>query len=74
MKIIHAHCESDWEGLYIDGICVAQEHSLRLGSILELIKDRGQPIAEYEPKWVDPDWMDEQGYLPEDIKEVQWSK
>lgn len=72
MKIVLAQCESDWEGLYIDGVCVAEDHSLRLGSILELIQKRGTAITEFTSKWVDSEWMDERSDLPENIMEVKW--
>jgi hypothetical protein len=59
----------DWEGLYIDGICYEQNHTLSASDVLSTLKDFGISV---DIKSVDEEWMEEEGYLPEYLKDVKW--
>ncbi|RWG09938.1 MAG: hypothetical protein EOQ53_20940 [Mesorhizobium sp.] len=73
MKVVYARAY-DWEGLYIDDTCVTQGHSVSLEEAISCIKNTGQPIAHAEVKRVDDKWLEQEGYLPDNIKEVRWEQ
>lgn len=54
----------DWEGFYIDGVCVRQNHSLSASEILEAMG------IEIEKKWVSYDYTAERGDLPGELKDI----
>lgn len=65
----------DWEGLYLNGVLVTQDHSLSARNILRAMTGYSiEGRLEVETRTVDDDWMETQGYLPEEISKVQWSK
>lgn len=55
----------DWVGIYIDGKLVTQGHQI---NPRELLKQLGYFVESLEP---DYDWLDGEGYLPEDLKDVK---
>lgn len=54
----------DWEGVYIDGKLIVQDHRI---NPKELLKQLGYFVETLEP---DYEWLDAQGYLPEDLSDV----
>ncbi|TIW54189.1 MAG: hypothetical protein E5V54_22725 [Mesorhizobium sp.] len=71
MKLVLARAY-DWEGLYLNGTCVTQGHSVTLEEAIACIRDRGRPIADAEVKWVDDEWLVNEGYLPDNIEGVKF--
>lgn len=59
----------DWEGLYVNGIIHYQNHSLRVGHVIQIIKecDTIEVVYEYD---VESHWMEEMGYLPEFFSDI----
>ena len=57
----------DWNGLYVDGELVAENHSLRPTDVLDALG------IVYERVACDQDWLEEQGRLPPDLKDVKRS-
>lgn len=55
----------DWEGIYIDGKLIEEGHNI---SPKNLLKKLGYVVETFEP---DYDWLDGEGYLPEDLKDVK---
>lgn len=41
----------DWEGLYLDGRLVTEEHSLRLCEVLKILTDK--TLGSYNSYWID---------------------
>lgn len=66
-KIVFVHGD-DWDGLYIDGVCVWQNHELEPETVLDQLGIR------YESKSVDYDWLVERQRLPELLKDVVFDK
>ena len=64
----------DWKGVYFDGALFAQGHSL--DPVRDILKPLwGQRIGHSESRWVDSDWLECEGNLPErlsDIPETAW--
>jgi hypothetical protein len=58
----------EWEGIYVDGKLVCENHSL---SIREFLEYTG---VECDRMDCDEDWMADHGHLPEDLAEVKKSK
>lgn len=48
MNLVIVSGQEDWQGLYIDGALVYEDHSLRLHIVLDILRDRGLPIATIE--------------------------
>lgn len=65
---------SDWEGAYLNGTLLVQDHSLSATQLLRAMLGYSLPgRLNVEVREVDEDWMETQGYLPEDITKVKWS-
>ena len=58
----------DWEGLYIDGKLVMENHSLRVEDVLEACQ------VKFDSHWVDDDWMCNRGRFPEKFEDVPKDK
>jgi hypothetical protein len=56
-----------WEGLYVNGVLKDQEHSLSAESVVRALGFLNVNCDE-----CDSDWLNEQGVLPDDIKDVQF--
>lgn len=54
----------DWEGLYIDGKCVAQGHLLDVEEVLSFLN------VECTFRWLDSGYMMSLGWLPTDLKDI----
>lgn len=65
MKLTVISGTEEWEGLYIDGVLVHQDHSLRVHEVLELLCNRQEPIAELQYIEVKQDRLNDYGCLPE---------
>jgi hypothetical protein len=64
--------DGDWEGLYIDGKLVDQGHSLNPHSVAEKILLR-IPGNVVDTKEAAQDWLETEGYLPENLSEVVYA-
>lgn len=51
----------DWEGIYIDGELVAEDHSLQLYDVLCAIKDRRGPIESLTHLSLDDEQVESMG-------------
>lgn len=63
----------DWEGLYIDGTCVTQGHSVSADEVLRILKDREVTIRSYYSKEVNSAWIITLGDLPDELEDVVWA-
>ena len=61
----------DWEGLYINGKLVYENHNVDAKVIMRELAKHGMDAAEAE---VDDDWLMEKGRLPEDATDVVVAK
>ena len=66
-KITFVFGEAEWDGMYIDGKMVHQDHSLRL---FEVLKALG---IQYETRDVDQEWLDNRGHLPDNLEDCQFT-
>lgn len=68
----------DWEGLYIDGVLIEQNHSLSIsfviGAISEIFNYSPSPIDEitFEDKEANQEWLDKIRHLPYELNEVKF--
>lgn len=60
----------DWEGVYLDGKLVAENHSLRASDILRIFAKLG--LITYMAREGDSEWLEEEGRLPELLAEVKF--
>ena len=54
----------DWEGIYINGRLVAQGHTIEISEVLMSL---GYEVVD---KLTEEGWLEDQGYLPENITDV----
>lgn len=55
----------DWEGLYVNGVLVHEDHSIRLEDFATLLG------FNLELVYVDQSWIERKGGLPNRLKEVR---
>ena len=55
----------DWEGLYLDGFLVEENHGLRVAEVLEHLG------IVFDTKYADQEWIEERGRLPDTLGEVK---
>ncbi len=55
----------NWEGVYIDDKLISQDHSLRVDVILEALGYKIEDVLTEEG------WLEDQGYLPENLEDVK---
>ena len=72
MKVVQAQGD-DWNGLFIDGQLVMEDHQLKTRDIQSAMKAAGALGEEIEFKEVDMDWMWDVGSFPKDISKVVWA-
>ena len=65
----------DWQGLYINGVLVEETHCIQTEDLLEyvkleVIKSGGISEFEYVVSYVNSEWMEEYGSLPQLIKDI----
>jgi hypothetical protein len=58
----------DWEGIYVDGKLVFENHSITAHEALE------HAGVKYKFVEADGDWLAERGHLPEKLKDVKKAK
>lgn len=58
----------DWEGLYIDGELVEENHSIRITDLLEILKDRRLLTFDYHE--VGQDYLEGLGNLPDNFNDL----
>lgn len=56
----------DWCGMYVKGDLKTQNHSLRVRDVLDALG------VDYKSLEVNPDWLDENGQLPDRIEDVDF--
>lgn len=61
-------CNCDWEAVYIDGELISQGHSVNWMNVVESL---GCNIYNMQAK---EDWLQEVGYFPENISEVEFDE
>lgn len=66
VTLVHA---DDWTGLYVGGKRVMQNHSLRLGSVLEVVSGLGEFTL--EEITADEEWLDRECELPKLLVSVK---
>lgn len=57
-------CGDDWMGVYKDGECVYQNHSVDSSRLL------GLAGIEHQSVYVDLNWLDQQGSLPLSLEDI----
>lgn len=62
----------DWEGLYINGKRVMQNHNLSGGEVIEMLAKHG--LIQGKVVEVDDEWLMEVARLPENLSEVKLSE
>lgn len=55
----------DWQGLYIDGKLAIEGHSVSVEDVLLMLD------INHETLFANDNWLDVEGYLPEDLKDVK---
>jgi hypothetical protein len=60
----------DWEGIYVDGALVLQDHSVSLNDFAMLVAPLGP--FHWKIQRVDLDWLEYEGSLPMRIEDVKW--
>ena len=73
MKVVYAQAD-DWEGLFINGQLITEDHKLKPRDIQSILKDNNALGVEMEFKNVDLDWMYDIGSFPSNIDEVVWEE
>lgn len=63
--------EDDWEGLYIDGELVFENHSIAAGQALKSLLEHGGRVASLNYVTVDAEWLHDVGSLPETEEEMR---
>lgn len=64
----------DWQGLYLNGELVMQNHSLRLVDVLQCLTDRCDDICDFKQITADEEWLESWGNLPQRLDAVEESK
>lgn len=59
----------DWEGIYIDGKLVSEGHSHDTVEAIKLALKH--TITSVETKYADSKWLDDEGNLPTDLRDVK---
>ena len=62
----------DWEGLYVGGKLIHEDHSIAADDLLVILFKAMLLRTEAHSEWCDDAWLSERGRLPKDIAEVQW--
>ena len=68
MKIHYVMCD-DWEGLYVDGKILEQNHSLNIGFILGYLF--GDDYTDEYLEDEDVEWLVREGVLPDTVDEFE---
>ena len=59
----------DWAGLYVNGSCVHQNHSLDIHKVLGMLAKEFGFV--FKDVMADGEWLEERGHLPQNFKEVK---
>lgn len=62
----------DWQGLYIDGGLVEENHSIRITDLLEILEDRKLLTFDYHE--VDQGYLEDLGNLPDNFDDINKNK
>lgn len=68
MKHIVLITADDWQGIYVNGKLMDENHSLSLRMVLEILG------VEFSDFTVDQEWMENHGHLPENLSDVPEDK
>ena len=60
--------DEEWVGIYLDGHCLLQDHTLSAEQLLKEL--RNLQLIKLEEKYCDGDWLESEGYLPENLEDV----
>jgi hypothetical protein len=61
----------EWQGLYVDGKLVMQDHSLRVPHLLEYLAEQG--YFALDSREVEQETLNDRGHLPETLTELdEW--
>lgn len=58
----------DWEALYVDGEVQLQNHSIDANQVLDILAEH--MLINHESFWVDGDWVESQGWMPENLEDI----
>jgi len=64
--IVTDDCE--WVGIYLDGYCLLQDHTLSAQQLLRELNNL--QLIKLETKICNADWLMTEGYLPEKLHDV----
>ena len=62
----------DWQGLYIDGGLVEENHSIRIIDLLEMLEGRGVLTFDYHE--VNQGYLEDLGNLPDKFDDIDKSE
>ena len=62
----------DWQGLYIDGGLVEENHSIRITDLLEMLEDRRLLTFDYHE--VNQGYLEDLGNLPDKFDDIDKSE
>jgi hypothetical protein len=74
MKIVLATYDDwrgDWQGLYVDGTLVREDHRINLRDAMAEIE--GHFLQSFKQEEVDCEWFEQLGSFPSNINDVVWS-
>jgi hypothetical protein len=65
----------DWVGLYIGGTLMMEGHHIEMETAFKVILNTMPKVVadDISTRWVDLDWLYEEGNLPNNIDDVKWS-
>lgn len=66
-SIVFVTNQDDWEGLYVDGLLVAEDHKIPRQQLVKHLHGKEGPVAEY---FINPEFMDGLGRLPENLSDI----
>lgn len=64
--IVTDDCE--WVGIYLDGYCLLQDHTLSAQQLLRELNNL--QLIKLETKICNAEWVASEGYLPENLEDV----
>jgi len=76
--VLTDHDGGDWQGLYIDGVLVHEDHTIQAGTVLEMVLDKLGLKITFEKTWLSgtaSTHLENVGRLPQTLAELdEWIK
>lgn len=65
---VYVDCDADWCAIYLNGVCLCQDHSIDASEVFDLIMTMGGKITSYKKVYADEEALE--GYFPDKLEEV----